>query len=327
MKAFLLAELTPEQQEKYRQSQFFKERVLQSYQYSGLSIDYYQEYFGSEYQNHSIIVVNDKGDALLVAYAYSKNQTLTHFEAPVTIIETNWDAQSEKQLAYRTFNLKLNEHLVKHAFNRILFYDNPFLTAAYYSKIEKTQTEFASYIDLSLSEAELKSNIRKSYKSLVNWGEKNLRIELIDQDNADYEKFILFRDFHIRTAGRKTRSERSWDLQFESIKNQEAYLVLAFFEEKLVSGTLVLYGKQKAYYGVGVYDRELMAQNVAVAHYNMMYSIFHAKKIGLRQFDLGHHNEGAGNEKEVNIFHFKSGFTNQIASHNKLTALLNTTVL
>jgi hypothetical protein len=324
MKAYLLTELTHELLQQYKQSHLYAEHVLQPYQYSDLSIEYYKEYMGSEYQDHSIVVINDQGVFSLVMYAYAKLPAFTHFAGPLKVIEGNFSSQSEKHLAYRTLNLKLNGHLQKHSFNRLLFYDNPFLTAGYYSKIENAQTEFDSYIDLALSEAELKSNIRKSYKSLVNWGEKNLRIELVDHNNADYEQFISFRDFHIQTAGRKTRSDKSWDLQFESIKKQEAYLVLGFLNDQLVSGTLVLYGKRRAYYGVGVYDRGLMAQNIAVAHYNMMYSVFHAKKIGLQYFDLGHYTAGIENEKEANIFHFKSGFTNQTITQTKLTALFNT---
>jgi len=318
MKTLLLAELTPEELERYKQSPFYQEQVLQPYQYSDLSLEYYKEYFGPEYSNHSMVVISSTGDPVLALYAYTKTGIFTHWGAPVTVIEAPFGSTGEKQLAYRALLLKLTEHFKKHAFEKFSFYDNAFLTGSYHSKIEKIQTELVSSIDLTLSEAELKSNIRKSYKSLVNWGERNLSIQLIDHTNPDYGQFIRFRDFHIHTAGRKTRSDTSWDLQFESIRNNEAYVVLATQEENLVSATLVLHGKTKAYYGVGVYDRELMARNVAVAHYNMMFSITHAKKINLKQFDLGHHDAGSENEKENNIFRFKSGFSNETTTLNKL---------
>jgi lipid II:glycine glycyltransferase (peptidoglycan interpeptide bridge formation enzyme) len=94
---------------------------------------------------------------------------------------------------------------------------------------------------------------------------------------------------------------------------------LAYLDNLLVAGTLVLYGAEIAYYGVGVYDRTLMARNIAIAHYNMLYSIYYAKKIGLLEFDLGSLGNSE-NEKEINIFKFKSGFSNLMGSRQKFIA-------
>jgi lipid II:glycine glycyltransferase (peptidoglycan interpeptide bridge formation enzyme) len=111
-------------------------------------------------------------------------------------------------------------------------------------------------------------------------------------------------------------------LQFESIKKNEAYLLLGYLSNKLVSGSLILYGKTKAYYGVGVYDRKLMAENIAVGHSNILASIYHAKKIGLDTINLGYISSLCENEKEKNIYSFKSGFTSTISTNNRNSAML-----
>lgn len=312
MKAKLLTKLTEQELINYKGSSLYKNFVLSSYQFLDNSIGYYNEYFNNEYSDYSLIVLDELQIPLLVLHAYSKPPVFSHFDLPILIIESSFIDSHQKDKAYRELLKRLNETLVNNNFEKIKFYLNDFLCAEYYTKISTTGIEYNSYVDLSLSEEEIKSNIRKSYKSLVNWGEKNLKTNLIDHANADFEKFSDFRDFHIAIAGRKTRSEKSWSLQFELIKRNEGFLVLGYYNEQLASGSLILYGKNEAYYGVGVYDRELMSKNIAVGHYNILYAIYHAKKIGLNSINLGFLSNVSNNEKEKNIFKFKAGFTNRI---------------
>ena len=322
MKAKLLAKLNNEELRSYKQSLLYQKFVLSSYQYTDKSIEYYDEYFNHEYANYSIIVFDDAQVPLLALYAFTKQPIFSYFGLPVPVIESSFSSVSEKNKAYKELIMKLNEIFYSEHFEELKFYDNDYLCAAYFLKISKNEIEYNSYIDLNLSEQQIKTNIRKSYKSLVNWGEKNLEFSLINCDNPDYSKFLSFKNFHIATAGRKTRSDRSWDLQFESIKLNEAYLILGYLSDKIVSSSLIMYGKNEAYYGVGVYDRELMSKNVAVGHYNILLAIYHAKKIGLKSINLGFIMNDAEDEKEKNIFRFKSGFSNSLEVKNRYTVNL-----
>ena len=318
MKAKLLAGLNDCESTKYKQSELYQKYVLANYQYTDTCIDYYTDYFNYEHKNFSIVVFDETETPVQVLYAFATLSVFSYFEQPVSIVEVLFNNSIDKNKSYRALLNKLNEVLVFNSFHRIKFYNNDYLCAEFYSKIVSSEPEYNCQIDLSLSEEVIKGNIRKSYKSLVNWGEKNISLSLIDKNNADNEKFLEFRDFHIFISGRKTRSDKSWDLQFESIKKNEAYLLLGYLSNKLVSGSLILHGKTKAYYGVGVYDRKLMDENIAVSHSNILSSIYHAKKIGLETINLGFIGAFSEENKEKNIFKFKSGFTPTINTSIKL---------
>ena len=234
-----------------------------------------------------------------------------------------FDDISQKNKAYKALIKKLNETLISNDFSEIMYYNNDFLISEYYSKTFLVEAEFNSYVDLSLPEDQLKANLRKSYKSLVNWGEKNMEYVLVDSKNPDYSRFISFKDFHISTAGRKTRSDRSWDLQYESVIANEGYLMIGYLSGIIVSGSLIFHGKREAYYGVGVYNRELMKKNIAIGHYNMFSAILQAKKIGLSLFQSGFLVSSNNDQKELNIFRFKIGFSNTMKVYNRHTAKLN----
>jgi hypothetical protein len=323
MKAKLLSKFSSEELLTYKQSLFYRDFVLASYQYSDKSIEYYSEYFNHEYIDCSIVIFGESGDPVLALNAFAKSPIFSYFGLPVSVVESMFSDSIQKFKAYRELIIKLNETLVANKFENIKFHSNDFLFAEYYSKIVSSSIDYYSNVNLALPEETIKANIRKSYKSLVNWGEKNLQSFLIDHRNADLDKFIEFRDFHIEVSGRKTRSDKSWHLQFESIVNKGAYLILGYMVDKIVSGSLITHGNKEAYYSVGVYDRELMSKNVAVGHYNILSSIYHAKKIGLNSITIGFISSGSTDEKEKNIFKFKAGFTNTINSFAQFTC--NTT--
>jgi hypothetical protein len=173
--------------------------------------------------------------------------------------------------------------------------------------VRKTKVAF---VDLSLSETELWSSLRKSYKSLINWGRRNLALELVDQSNADPEVFVRFHSFHREVAGRETRTQETWDIQFDMVAAGEAYCVMGRMGERLVSANFVQLSGIP-YYGVGVYDRTLMAEGMALAHWPLYFAILHAKKLGFPKFLLGDVGEGHSS-KENSIAYFKRGFATDI---------------
>lgn len=317
MKARLLSSFNNEELITYRSSAFYQRHVLAQYQFTESAINYYCEYFGNEFKNQSILVLNELNVVVLAIYAYSRPLKYTHFESGVSVIESNFDTEAERNRAYKTLIVSLKEYLHAYDFKEIHFYNNQFLLAEFYNNITCRMDEVNSYVNLLNDFDQIKSNLRKSYKSLVNWGERNLQISLLDHTNCDQSQFYNFRDFHIRIAERETRSRKSWDLQLDSIRNDDAYLVISYYNNVIVSSTYVLKGKFSAYYGVGVYDRKLMAEKVAVAHYNLYYSICVAKKMGLKRFELGSLEFDSKIEKDLSIFRFKTGFTDQMDTSTK----------
>ena len=180
--------------------------------------------------------------------------------------------------------------------------------AAYLGAAPKAAQRSAliAVVDLSQPVQAIKANIRKSYKSLINWGMRNLYIDTLDSANASRERFDTVREFHIAVAGRETRSAETWQIQADMIAAGEAFCTLAYLNARLVAANLILLA-DAAYYGVGVYERELMAEGKPLAHAPLYCAILRAKRAGLKTFVLGEV-DPSGEAKRDGIAHFKRGF-------------------
>ncbi len=165
------------------------------------------------------------------------------------------------------------------------------------------------FVDLSMGLEQIKSNMRKSYKSLLNMGHKLWQTSIFDK--VDHEVFTEFRQLHYQVAGRATRSIETWDLQEQAINRGEAFLVILRNESGvLVGGGLFHISKTEGMYAVGVYDRNLFDK--PLGHIVQMKAIEHMKTLGLRWHKLGERfypgDSTKPSEKELSISHFKEGF-------------------
>src|SRR5437868_7107758 len=150
----------------YKDSSFYRDIVLSTYQFSDCSLDYYSEYFGEGYKNYSIIVLDTNHEPVIALYAFAKPPVFSHFNSAISVCEGTFTDVSQKNKAYKSLLLFVNDFLNKKNFTEIIFNDNKFFTAEYYSKISSTAIEHNSVVDLVLPADQLKANLRKSYKSL-----------------------------------------------------------------------------------------------------------------------------------------------------------------
>lgn len=168
-------------------------------------------------------------------------------------------------------------------------------------------------INLELSIDKILEGVRKSYRSLINWGKRNLNIVVYDQNNITKDIMDSFRDLHAKVSGRVTRSEQTWDRQLSMIQNQEAYLVLGLYEEQLVTGVFIQEGLGQAFYGVGVSDRNLMVEKkLPLSHAPLMVAIEEAKKRGNLIFSMGQFDPEETDPKILSITRFKKGFITEL---------------
>jgi len=167
---------------------------------------------------------------------------------------------------------------------------------------------------LDKGERGMRQGLRKSFQSLVNWGQRNLKTESIDAKNADRGLFDRYQEFHALTAGRGTRPQRSWDIMFDWIAAGRGELVLGYAADgELVAGTMIIDGAADSYYSSGVYDRQRFEQ--PLAHWPLWLAMLHSAERGMRVFDLGDLPlSDAASEKEVAIGFFKRGFATKIAA-------------
>lgn len=160
-------------------------------------------------------------------------------------------------------------------------------------------------------EAGLRRGLRKSFKSLLNWGRRNLETRIIGAANPDESLFSAYREFHRKIAGRVTRGADSWQAMFRWIAAGRGELILGYLDNALVTGTMVVDGNGVTAYASGAYDRERFDK--PMAHWPLWLAMLRSAERKNRRFDLGDVPTG-GDDKEYSIGYFKRGFATEIAS-------------
>ena len=156
---------------------------------------------------------------------------------------------------------------------------------------EERALKDGSFYVIDLTQDNLKQNLRKSYKSLVN-----------KKDGIIFSPTVYnLKQLHLKVAGRKTRSDETWDIQEEMIRVGEAFVIELYNDcGTLVSAALFCMNEWCCYYAVAA---SLPGVN---SHPVIWSAIEYCKSEGLKRFDLGEKLEGT--EKEKNISKFKAGF-------------------
>ena len=168
---------------------------------------------------------------------------------------------------------------------------------------------FFQRIDLAPDLPALRADLRKSYKSLINWGARHLDIRLHDGDTITAADMDHFRALHIRVAGRETRSRESWMAQLRMVHGGEAFALSGRLDGELVTFALFILSPRTGYYGVSASVRERFAD--PLGHALLWTAIERARALGCRWFDLGEQlfsYQTSATDKERQIARFKRGF-------------------
>ena len=175
--------------------------------------------------------------------------------------------------------------------------------------------EFSAEADLSLTEEQLWTSLRKSFRPLINKGRRDLRIEVVDESTPDRCRFDVYRDLHREVAGRVTRPSESWDVMFEMVAQGRAQLLLAHLEGRPVAATYFVRFGRLALYASGAYVRDL--GKFPVSHWPLYASMLEARRSGVERLVLGTVLQEAGlgpSAKEQSIAVFKRGFATTVVA-------------
>src|SRR5262249_30639813 len=69
-----------------------------------------------------------------------------------------------------------------------------------------------AWVDLAAGPGGWRGALRKSSRSLINWGRRHLSMRYVNKDTPDRSLFDRYRAFHAEVAGRATRSDQSWEV-------------------------------------------------------------------------------------------------------------------
>lgn len=169
------------------------------------------------------------------------------------------------------------------------------------------------FVDLALDMAAIKSNFRKSYKSLISSGAKLWQVAVLD--GTGLEIWDQFRLLHCAVAGRVTRSDESWASQYKAICSGDAFLIyLRDAEGRIVGGGLFHITRDEGLYAVAAYDRTLFDK--PLGHVVQYRAIEEMKKRNVRWYKIGLRPYSAEvptpSGKELAIADFKQGFATHL---------------
>lgn len=165
------------------------------------------------------------------------------------------------------------------------------------------------YVDLSLSENEIFSKMKKSVRNSIYQGERLWETEV--HSVVSNSLFDEFRLLHLEVAGRVTRSLESWNLQKKAIDQGKGFLVTQRNESGLLIGAaLFSVSRGEGSYDVAAFRRNLFDK--PVSHVVQWKAIRYMKKLGLRWYFIGSRfypgDLHVPTEKELHIAEFKEKF-------------------
>jgi len=295
------------------------------FKYSFSWIEYLNEYFTEK----------NKNSLSLFVYFIKKNQVIGYW--PITILNVG-DKFSLSTFGYPVYepyfissheDMYLIERCAKLLINlkELDYFNKINVTSCLYSNSSLNRSwdvplSLASVfnydvydldIDLTLELSEIKSYFRKSYKSIINKTNKNLTQVIYDSNNISVESWMEIKNLHKNVAGKKTRSDKTWDLQYQMIKSGRAFSTAIYDNKTLIAASLFGISKFDAFYFIGVYNRDM--EHLNLGHHSLYLAITKSKQLNLNTFNLGTlsipsiYNQLT--EKELSIEHFKKGFASQ----------------
>lgn len=259
------------------------------------------------------------GAPALVCLCAPLEGKLGFYGMPLRLIARhNLDAdtcQAAVKLAVLHIDDLMEEHRLREAFMQDDFDQraSPIAEACRLRDATRSSRHIA-YVDLAAGPAAWRAALRKSSRSLINWGRRNLSINCVNNVTPDRALFEQYRAFHAEVAGQVTRSEASWTIMYEWITQGFGELIMAFYENRLVAGSMFIDGTETSIYASGVYDRTHFDK--PLAHYAVWLGIEHAHERGMKMLELGLvPPQGTVPDKEYQIGYFKRGFATHIVEH------------
>jgi hypothetical protein len=289
---------------------------------------YYPKLFGPRTTDASFAVF-DRGKPVVTLECDVTDEILGRFTQPVHLGRA---AEADRDLVRRAIRLcfsNIDEVSRSLGARTVLVADMP--SAGVLTEIGKEclsrkgvpRLAFRGVADLDAEPAQLWRDLRKSYRSLINWGRNNLSMRFVNAENPDISVMKSFQEFHLRTAGRATRPQETWDAMFEWIVSGKGEAILGYLGDgSLVAATMVLDTEDAAVYTSGVYDRDRF--DSPIAHWPLYLSMERAAARGNRLYDIGEIPVfGEASQKEYSIGYFKRGFTSRIISETVWTIECN----
>jgi len=187
------------------------------------------------------------------------------------------------------------------------FHSNNFLKYGYIDVSLNTQL-----IDLGKTEKELWEDLRRNHhRNIQKARDEKFEINFYTSENITKDIFGAYKEMHHRAAGRKTRPDKTFELMFDWIKKDMAFLIFVELGGKKIGSEYYLVYKNNVYGASAANDPDY--DHLPVRHFLEWESILWMKKRGFSFYEIGLQQYGTlpydfPDAKQLNISHFKKGF-------------------
>ena len=147
----------------------------------------------------------------------------------------------------------------------------------------KAEPYFTQVIDLRRTEEQLRREVRKSYRSLIN-----------KQEEVRFCAVSVFQGIHEKVKG-KTRAQETWEIQMKMN-------TVCACRNDMTAGCMFYYGPQWSYYASAAGDN---------SHACIWSCLMELKKWGVQFAEMGEQTWNQTDPKLVNISHHKAGYGGQ----------------
>jgi predicted N-acyltransferase len=167
-------------------------------------------------------------------------------------------------------------------------------------------------VDLEQDKAMLWSELRKSYKALINRALQNYQIVFVDVRNPDEQMFAAYVQLHCKAAGRTTRPPETFEIQMDKIRRDESSLIGVLDEDRFVAFSFFSHMNGGVYYGSMADDPDYDSEK-PFEHCMLWKGIEYYKERGFKRLETGAQQFGLQvfdwpDQKNLNISFFKRGF-------------------
>lgn len=310
---------------------FLKDVEYLPYHYTNEWLDYQNEYLSSneDYLEISFILIKNDIPQLIFPLFFSKKNKKSIIkddclEIPLFSKDINDDLKSQiiKIILDLFFNVLSDENKN----TNLKISDNDYLISNYLHEKYKICSQDINeyYVDTTIEFSAIKRKVRKSYKQFTKSSDDEIQFDVFTNDTNELI-WSKFKNLHLTVSGRTTRSDKSWNYQFENLINNKSIFISASYNDKLISGAYFEMSKDELYYSVSCTDQKYISYKLT--HKIMFIAIEKCIELNIKCLKLGNEfvlSKNPTNEdiKNYNISFFKKGFATHIVQ-NKKVSLIN----
>jgi len=291
-------------------------------------INYYCAF--SKINNHSFLVEYENNFIAAVILAANKSKKVLFYGYDFGYCPSPIFLKKLRPSLKRKF-LKLIINYIKNFdknIKEINFFNHPIVTSDSKPEISsKNQFELIQFskkdlvintfvVNLSLTVEELNFNLSKYHKRNILRSSKKLKFNIFNGDNFELlkKKFEEFKFLHFKSAGKKTRPDKTWDIMLNNILSNMGILFSCSTNSSEISYLYCGLYKKFSWGWSQVNDRDF-EKKFMPRHFLEWNAILYFKKKGFKYYELGENYKVANqnfSQKEISISEFKEKYGSEM---------------